>query len=57
MFEFYQDFALGWLGYSHKGRQTQNRATNEVLNVNVVNFAQFFARNAGRQPHVENEER
>jgi len=25
MFEFDQDFALGWLGYSHKTEQTHNR--------------------------------
>jgi hypothetical protein len=30
MFEFYQDFALGWLEYSHKTQQTDNRATKEV---------------------------
>jgi hypothetical protein len=30
MFEFDQDFALGWLRYSHKTQQTHNRATKEV---------------------------
>jgi hypothetical protein len=30
MFEFDQDFALGWLGYSHKTQQTHNRATKEI---------------------------
>jgi len=30
MFEFYQDFALGWLGYSHEAQQTHNRAIEEV---------------------------
>jgi len=29
MFELYQDFAPGWLGYSHKMQQTHNRAAKE----------------------------
>jgi len=30
MFKFDQDFAVGWMRYSHKTQQTHNRATKEV---------------------------